>query len=87
MSNRENDLKRIRKLRKALRQVEHLLLLPRELNDDEKQKVFTIFKFGLAVKLLCEMLREFQPKFFFKIELRSKLIMLRFYKMNFCIIL
>ena len=33
------DQKKYRKLRKVLRQIEHLHLLNRELNKDEKQKV------------------------------------------------
>lgn len=33
------DQKKFRKLRKILRQIEHLLLLPRELNNEEKLKV------------------------------------------------
>ena len=33
------DQKKFRKLRKVLRQIEHLHLLNRELNKDEKQKV------------------------------------------------
>jgi hypothetical protein len=46
MEDKEIDLKRIRKLRKYLRQAEHLTLLTRDLNDDEKQKVF--FRFLLT---------------------------------------
>ncbi len=33
------DQKRYRKYRKILRQIEHLKLLPRDLNNEEKEKV------------------------------------------------
>ncbi len=56
------DQKKYRKLRKVLRQIEHLHLLNRELNKDEKQKVKEKIKFFFNRKVLTRFLTQRFPK-------------------------